>query len=103
MRKPNLKKQQAMFTLLERWYSSGVSQDLWCKKQGISLSKFKYWYKKWKSQKSKDCSGNFIEIAHCGPASTMLEKVSVRFPNGINLDFNSNVDPHVLLTLVKQF
>lgn len=92
-----------MFTMLDRWQSSGVSQDLWCKNQGLSLSKFKYWHKKWKSHKSKDSSSSFIEIPHPVSAPIVSEKVLVRFPNGISLEFDSNVDPHVLLTLVKQF
>ena len=46
-----LEKQQAMFSMIETWKSSGQSQQAFCKAQSQAYSVFHYWYKKYRQEK----------------------------------------------------
>jgi 5-bromo-4-chloroindolyl phosphate hydrolysis protein len=44
---------EAMKKSIAFWRESGKSQKAWCKEEGISLSKFKYWIKQLENSTKK--------------------------------------------------
>lgn len=92
-----------MFKMLARWHKSGRNQHHWCAEHDITLSKFKYWFRKWKLFKESESSPGFLEINGYEPTPVLAEKLSVHFPNGVRLEFDIGVDYQVLMLLIKQF
>lgn len=45
-------KMKHMFGLIDAWQQSGITQQEFCKNQGVPYSKFHYWYKRYRQQKS---------------------------------------------------
>ena len=45
-----------MFGLIDAWQQSDITQQEFCKNQGIPYSKFHYWYKRYRQQHSGETS-----------------------------------------------
>lgn len=89
----NKNKQEEMYLAVELWQESGLSQNQFCKREGLSRSKFNYWYKK--------CRGGLEKNSPNGPASIIPIKISsptekekappapgrieITYPNGIHV------------------
>ena len=68
MKRGDLKNQQAMYRLLDKWESSGQNQKAFCRSEGLNYFTFKYWKSKRASQVGnasnhlKDIKPGFIPI-----------------------------------------
>lgn len=56
-------KQEAMFSEIEAWYSSGKTKNTFIKGKPYTEAKFNYWLKKWKSHQSFSLEEGFSEIS----------------------------------------
>lgn len=57
-----------MFGLIESWHQSGITQQEFCKNQGVAYSKFHYWYKRYRQQHIREAMvGGFKKIEITGP------------------------------------
>jgi len=96
-----LEKQQAMFSMIETWKSSGQSQQEFCKARSQAYSGFHYWYKKYRhGQDSTPTSSAFVpvEIQSAGFGPPVAELI---FPDGKRLNFYRTVDASFLRTLLS--
>jgi hypothetical protein len=54
--KLSVDKAKHMFGLIDAWQQSDITQQEFCKNQGIPYSKFHYWYKRYRQQHSGEAS-----------------------------------------------
>lgn len=71
-------KQERMFELIRRWKASGETMKDFVAYQGVALSKFQYWHKKYREQ--KESSGGVIQMRAGG-----LTEIRLRYPNGVEV------------------
>jgi hypothetical protein len=77
-----------MFTHIERWRSSGLTQKEYCRKARINHSGFYYWLTRFKEQ--IDCEqapACFIPVSVQVPEETMVDRIIVTDPNGMEILF----------------
>lgn len=110
MRKTHRYTKAEMFAHIEACKDSNQPQKAYCKQQGVSYSRFKYWAKKYrkelKANNGTDSSPGFIpvkvqpypEIQTQGPVVNILHFL---YPNGIQVMCSERVNPEVLKTLIN--
>jgi hypothetical protein len=98
-----------MYSHVEACRSSKQSQTIYCKGQGLALSTFQYWAKKYREEFSEDEASKetpgFIPL-QVQPDPEIDQVRSPRqlhflFPNGIRVMCPESVDPQVLKTLLN--
>jgi hypothetical protein len=80
-----IKRQEEMLTLIEKWQESGKAQQLYCQENNLTYTTFYYWLKRYRRQINESSflpveisSGSHIEIRYPGgvilqiPAATRL-------------------------------
>ncbi len=72
------KKRQKMFTLVEQWQQSGMSQIAFAQSNKIKLFTLRYWINKIRQQQEE--SSAFIQLNE--PTGT---SIILRYPNGVEL------------------
>jgi hypothetical protein len=98
-----------MFSHVEAFRSSQQSQRNYCKRQGIALSTFQYWAKKYREEFSEDDNPDetpgFIPVrVEPDPEVDQVRtpgQLHFLFPNGIQVMCSESVDPEVLKTLLN--
>lgn len=74
-----------MAALLDEWSSSGESKQVFCKRNNLSFSVFRYWQKKLSEQEPSDQGGGGfvpVEVRSIGP-STDPVRLTIRFADGV--------------------
>ncbi|MBT7349840.1 hypothetical protein HN803_03530 [candidate division WWE3 bacterium] len=97
-----------MYDLIERWDSSGLTQKNFCLQEGVSVSTFGYWRKRYIEyrQESFHCSNTdhkrFLSVEQI-PAeqSEGYGKISIRYPNGVELSCPDGMTLNQLRTLIN--
>ncbi len=95
-----LEKQSEKFKVIEAWQASGLSQQSFCKSQGIAYSGFHYWYKKYRQVKGVNVSSDFLPVAIKHTLSN-LPVVELILPDGRRLNFYQAVDVAFLQSLLS--
>lgn len=97
--------QQLMFSLIEIWKSSGLTQQEFCKEKDLAYHRFHYWYKKYNNQHASSdipARAAFSRVSikgsgnHAGGGA-----VEVVYPNGCKIVFNQAVDASFLRSLLS--
>lgn len=90
-----------MFSLVESFRGSNLSCVAFCKQQGIPMWKFQYWQKKYR-QINSSVSDGFVElISTRGKVKTPdLGKITLQYPNGINLQLPAGTPLSTIRTLL---
>ncbi|MDM1506877.1 IS66 family insertion sequence element accessory protein TnpB [Myroides odoratimimus] len=70
-----MSKQEIMYSYVEDWQASGLTQSKYCESVGINLATFSYWVVKYKNKTVEERSSSFIAI---GKTSKTEGKVSAR-------------------------
>lgn len=100
----NLNPRQAkMFSMIENWQSSGMTQLSFCKEQQIAYGKFHYWLKRYGERHQEESAGEaFLPVKikraltpPCGPV--VMELV---LQDGRRLNFYQAVDASYLRVLL---
>ncbi len=98
-----------MYTFVEKWYESGISQSKFCIDENISKSTFGYWVTKFRKEKGITRSSlknpkTFIPLelpeAVSLPA-TENHQIEINYPNGIRLSCPVNIDVTQLKSLIN--
>lgn len=97
IRKKTHRSEQEMFTLIESFKASGMSQHLFCEQHNLAYSVFQYWLKKFKKQTDQDPSSGFVELK--ASAKTFSKDVEIIFPSGVKVIL-SVADPALIRSLV---
>jgi hypothetical protein len=77
-----------MFAHIERWQSSGLTQRAYCRKTRINHSGFYYWLTRFKEQIDCELAPTcFIPVSVQVPEETMVDRIIVTSPNGMEILF----------------
>ncbi|MDM1519357.1 IS66 family insertion sequence element accessory protein TnpA [Myroides odoratimimus] len=77
-----MSKQAIMYSHVEDWRASGLTQSKYCESVGIKLATFSYWVVKYKTE-STQLDNNFITVTK-GQVSNSQE-YEIVYPNGVKL------------------
>lgn len=77
--------QDKMFPLVKQYYESSLSINVFCKKNKLSASTFRYWIQQYKKSDPAN-EGAFINVVETSPLSASLEIV---FPNKVSVRISS--------------
>ncbi len=79
---------QQMFSSIEQWQQSGLTQKVFCEQQSIRYHVFHYWYKRYRMRQSgvQGTAGSFIKLQVAKPSSS--GSVEINYPGGIRLIFH---------------
>ncbi len=96
---PEIREQ--MFSMIEQWRTSGLTQKAFCEQRSIRYYVFHYWYKRYKMQQSgvEDNAGSFVKLQVAKPSSAA--PVEINFPGGIRILFHEPVSSNYLKALVS--
>ena len=88
-----------MFTLIDKWTTSDMSQKSFCIQNKTPYYVFHYWYKKYREHKTdaRDIS-SFVPIHFDSSAGAYAELV---MPNGKRLVFHQQADVNTLIRLLQ--
>ncbi|MGL5276078.1 IS66 family insertion sequence element accessory protein TnpA [Myroides sp.] len=79
-----MSKQEMMYSHVEDWKTSGLTQSSYCESVGIKLATFSYWVIKYKAESIQSVDSNFITVKKDLIASSTQE-YEIMYPNGVKL------------------
>ena len=90
---------QQMFSLIDAWRASGLTQKVFCTEKGITGHRFNYWHTRYKDQHkaSVQTGPAFIPLSVIAQAPAAAELV---YPDGRRLLFHQGVDAAYLKALL---
>ncbi len=89
---------QQMFSLIEAWQASGLSQKAFCEQQALSPHRFQYWRRRFKDRNNAPAPAPaFIPLTFTHPAAPRAEIV---YPDGKRLLLHHSVDAAFLKALL---
>lgn len=94
----DLTTQQLMFSLIEIWKSSGMTQKEFCREKELAYHRFHYWFKKYNDQSRATTDGSpFLPISMKSAVNSHLE---ILYPDGRRLIFHQPVEAGFLRVLL---
>ena len=88
-----------MFTLIDKWTNSDMSQKSFCIQHKIPYYVFHYWYKKYREHKTDPSDiSSFVPIHFDSVGGTYAELV---MPNGKRLLFHQPAEVNILVQLLQ--
>lgn len=87
-----------MFALIEQWKQSNQTQKLFCQQQGIALSCFYYWQKKYRKDQSGP--GGFVPVLVKDTITGIREAIEIHYPSGVTVSVPSGSSMTLLKTLI---
>jgi len=87
-------KRTMMFTLVEQWQQSGLSQTEFARVQNIRCRKLQYWIRKHGQNEIKETG--FIQLNGLSASG-----ISIRYPNGVEMLLPSHTPAGYLKILVN--
>lgn len=84
-------KRATMRNIVASWQESGLTQVGFAKAQSLTISKFRYWIQRVR----QETEGEFIQLRGFSGGS-----ISVRFPNGVEVDMPVQTPVAYLKTLI---
>ena len=95
------KTSQHMFSLIEQWQQSDLTQKAFCEQHSIRYHVFHYWYKRYRVQQpdAENNAGSFVKLQVVKPSSA--GRVEINFPGGIRILFHEPVSSNYLKALVS--
>ncbi len=91
-----------MFTLIEQWEKSGISQKEFCTQSDLRSHVFYYWLSKYKRTRSTTGSGFVpVEISSDEAQSKEQGEIHIQYPNGVMVILRESVNISRLRALIK--
>jgi hypothetical protein len=90
-----------MFSMIEQWKASGLSQKAYCRQQNLSYHVFHYWYKVYRDEKGVAPNDNatFVPLRiEAQPVARSLFELIL--PNGKRLVFHQQPSAEFLKALL---
>ena len=88
---------EQMFSKIEQWQKSGLSQKSWCEKENIAYHIFHYWYKKYRAANDVGGPSAFVELKLDTSAMACAELL---LPDGRRLIFHQPVSSDFLKAII---
>ena len=87
-----------MFSKIEQWQQSGLSQKAWCEHENIAYHIFHYWYKKFRAANYAAAPSPFVELKLQPSAMACAELL---LPDGRRLIFHQPVGSDFLKAIIS--
>jgi hypothetical protein len=92
---------QQMFGIIDAWQQSDITQQEFCKNQGIPYSKFHYWYKRYRQQHNGETSvAGFKKIELTVPSLSNGAWLVVQCTDGRQFSFNQPLGAELIRQLM---
>jgi len=92
----SISRQQEMFALVESSLNSGLTKKEFCHRQGIKLSLFYYWQKRYRQQQEEDAGFLPVQInGHSGAGD-----IEIIYPNGVQVRLGGGVPLSFIRSLI---
>jgi len=89
-------RRQQMFDLVESCHASGLTRKQFCLQQGIKLSLFYYWQKRYRQEQSSDAGFLPVQIGgHSGAGD-----IEIIYPNGVQVRLGRGVSLSLIRSLI---
>ena len=99
MRNPPEVREQ-MFSMIEQWQGSGLTQKAFCEQQSLRYHTFYYWYKCYRRQPAGPDENNpsFVKLKIAKPPAA--GSIEIHYPGGFRLIFHEPVSAIYLKALL---
>lgn len=74
-------KAETMFSLVEQWNASKMTQQQFCAEHDLKVRTFAYWVARHKQARAGKSAGGFVGVDVCGLDESAL--VRIAYPNGV--------------------
>jgi len=91
-----------MFSLIENWHQSGLSQKAFCEQQQIAAHQFYYWYKCYRTKNDvpvTSAAKGFIELHSQAPSSESA--IEILFSCGHRILFHQPVAASFIKAIIS--
>lgn len=101
MRSSDTTLQQLMFSLIQVWQKSGMTQREFCEKKDITYGKFQYWMKRYdEAGHAPERASNFLPVHVKKEIPAQSGSLEIVYPDGRRLVFHQEVEPDFLRALL---
>ncbi|WP_044208259.1 hypothetical protein [Flammeovirga sp. OC4] len=76
------KRKEEMYTHLEAFQNSGLTQKAYCELHSIKVTTFSYWITKKRQEENEDDQAHFIPVRF---SKTVAQKITIEYPNGVKV------------------
>lgn len=90
---------QQMFTHIEQWKQSNLTQKLYCEQHTIAYQAFHYWYKRYRNNNPTKSSAPFVQLQV--QPQNMQPHVEILLSDGKRILFHQPVSSEFLKALIN--
>ena len=90
---------QQMFTHIEQWKQSNLTQKSYCEQHNIAYQSFHYWYKRYKNNNPTNSSASFVQLQV--QAQNVQPHVELLLSDGRRIVFHQPVSSEFLKALIS--
>lgn len=108
-------KEQLWYTRFLNYANSGMPRTHWCRENGIAISSFRYWCKKFDAMRTDEshedtesAASGWYELS-CNSGSEMITQTSMKTGSAIRLqirdlklEFPAGTDPDILIRISRE-
>ena len=108
-------KEQLWYTRFLNYANSGMPRTHWCRENGIAISSFRYWCKKFDAmgtdeshEDTESANGGWYELS-CSSGSETITQTSMKTGSAIRLqirdlklEFPAGTDPDILIRISRE-
>lgn len=89
-----------MFSMIEQWQQSGLTQKAFCEQHSLGYHTFYYWYKCYRRRQAgvNENIASFVKLKIEKPVA--VGSVEINYPGGIRLVFHEPVSSNYLKALL---
>lgn len=90
-----------MFSLIQVWQKSGMTQREFCEKKNITYAKFQYWMKRYnEAGDAPEPTSSFLPVHVKKESSARSGSLEIVYPDGRRVVFHQEVEPDFLRALL---
>jgi hypothetical protein len=91
-----------MFSVVERYQSSNLTQKAFCETEGLALSTLQYWISSYREYHQRDSgpSEAFVELKPPSQIPSSDTAIVLGYPNGVTLTLDKGVELTFLRELI---
>ncbi len=93
-------RKEEMYSLIEDYQNSGLSQKEFSKTQQIRYATFNYWVCKYRKEKAQPDTASFIPLI---PSKKSVWPISITFPNNIRIELSGDVPSSYIKQLIELY
>ena len=93
--------QQQMFSMINEWQQSSLTQKAFCEQHTIRYHVFHYWYKRYRDEQATDKEPGFISLKIKPSSDSFAPHTELLLPDGKRLLFHQPVSSDYLKAIIS--